>query len=234
MKKTPSVARAIALLLGTGSLASADPWLFGNTDSRGAQQLVLNGGALVFDTSTSQFDSGTDNQGWWSPTLANIDSNANYIVGSSDNSYHNFFTFDLSSFNGGAISGFLSLPRTARPGSQHTVPPLPFNYLLWDVSTPADVVNDNSGISPAIYADLGSGVSFGSVLVTDLELPDPLIVPLNAAAIAAINAGSGGHFSFGGSLEIPVPEPGTILMLGGGLTGLVARRKLRWSGFTTG
>ncbi len=37
---------------------------------------------------------------------------------------------------------------------------------------------------------------------------------LNGAALAAINAAAGGEFAIGGAVNSPVPEPGTLALLG--------------------
>ena len=86
-------------------------------------------------------------------------------------------------------------------------------YGLFDVHTDAVTLNYNEGTNPTIFADLGSGVSYGTFLV---ERPPPwiptptiansstdsnvLTFQLNADAIANINATAGGFFSIGGTL----------------------------------
>src|SRR5207237_10541896 len=62
----------------------------------------LEGAMLFFNTSDSQFTPGVDNQGWWSATFSNSDTNANYATGEqvfvqSSAIVNDFFTFDLSS-----------------------------------------------------------------------------------------------------------------------------------------
>jgi len=201
--------------------------LFGDSGNEGSQQLVLNGGALVFDTSSSQFILGVDNQGWWSPNDPGGDISPNYAVGTFQQFItNNFFTFDISDLDVPIRSGYLSLPRFLTTG------PLPTTYRLFDVSTDAATLNANNGTNVGIFNDLGSGVLYGSVVVSDLLLPDPLVIDLNASAIAAINAAAGSgerFFSIGGTLTGPVPEPGTVILVGSGLAGLAfrSRRKSR-------
>jgi hypothetical protein len=74
---------------------------------------------------------------------------------------------------------------------------------FFDVSTPAAILNENNGPSPAIFADLGSGTSYGSFVVNSYTFSDTLTLSfvLNAAARADIANAAGGFFSIGGSLQ---------------------------------
>ena len=145
----------------------------------------------TFTTSQSEFEPGVRNQGWWEPVFVNRDSNDNYAV---ENGKHNFFTFDLSSACR-ATSVTLQLTRFDQVGTAE--------FTLWDVSTPAAVLNENEGASPAIYEDLGGGISFGTFVVEPGAPTDVLSFPLNAAGVAAFNAARGGFFSIGGSAVTP-------------------------------
>jgi len=82
----------------------------------------------------------------------------------------------------------------------------PLTYTLWDVSTPAATLNDNSGRNFAIYDDLGSGTTFGSFPVALGAPGDVLSFPLNAGGVAAVNAARGGRFSIGGSASGAGPD----------------------------
>jgi hypothetical protein len=157
----------------------------------------------TFTTSQSTFDSGVRNQGWWSSTFFNVDSNDNYFVGEAG-ALRNFFTFDLSSACP-ASSVTLQLTRFEQSG------PLP--YSLFDVTTPAETLNANDATSQAIYDDLGSGISFGTFPVADGGEADVLSFQLNAAGVAAFNAARGGFFSIGGST--PLGEPNHIYAFSG-------------------
>ena len=117
----------------------------------------------TFTTSQSTFDPGVRNQGWWSgqPTVVNGDSNANYIASRGEGaSQQNFFTFDLRDLGACPVrAAVLRLTRFDGSGTgMHSTS-------LWDVSTPAPILNSNDGFSPAIAADLSSGTLFGSFAV---------------------------------------------------------------------
>jgi len=153
---------------------------------------------MVFSTEEGAFDRGVSNQGWWSATYAAWDDNDNYLTGIDlvGNLVRDFFTFDLSRLDRQAVKAFLVVQRYDTAGD-------PFEVLsLWDVATPAAVLNDNDGTSDLIYADLGSGRTYGSFAI-QTGFPENSLVrlELNAAALADINAARGGYFSIGGRLN---------------------------------
>jgi len=243
-KRFVPVALAIAVVLGAGvRTASAEPFIFGFTGSEAdAVTLVLNGG-LTFSISESQIDANVNNAGWWSgqanDPLAD-DANDNYLVGSIDGlqSYHNFFTFDLSNLDVPVTSAELRIARSSFCANDTSngdcVAPVSFGsveYTLWDVTTPYLTLNDNGSANQGIYDDLGSGISYGSILVSDDGTPNPLMITLNAAALADLTSlvrGGGGFFSIGGALpEQDLPEPASmaLLLLGGGAAAFRARRR---------
>ena len=160
---------------------------------------IVAAATQVFNTSDSQFDVGVDNQGWWSSGRAGRDTLSNYVVGRSfGKEFRNFFTFDLSSLSGTVISANLELKRGVNAGETNHV------YGLFDVSTDAATLNNNSSLNADIFNDLGTGTSYGTFNVpgTFIRSRDGgnLILPLNAAAVADINAAAGGFFSIGGAL----------------------------------
>lgn len=158
---------------------------------------------LTFHTSDSQFDAGVDNQGWWSDVADNDDANDNYVVGwvsefGTSADYRNFFTFDLSSLTGTVSSARLEVVRYS-----YSSPDAAERYTLFDVSTDAATLNDNTGTNAAIFADLGSGTSYGSHLIASYPPSNAGLLgfDLNAAGVADINAAAGGFFSIGGALQ---------------------------------
>jgi len=190
------------------------------------------GGSITVDTATNLLSSGY-NQGWWSGSASNNDTNDNTFVGDLGDYYNNFFTFYIGSVTGTVSSAtfrgqrFVSWSDTGR-----TYQP----YSFFDVFTDPLTLNTNNGVNGSIFSDLGSGINYGSY-----NLPVEFwsnqtgiyILSLNSNAIADLNsavAHGDQYFSIGGTLTPstpPIPEPGTLLLLGVGLVGLVGYGKLR-------
>lgn len=157
---------------------------------------------IAFDTRLRPHES-AKNQGWWSLNTVNAAGNDNYIVGRvGAKLYRNFFTFDLSSLNLGerrVTAAFLELTREFTYGDLTGE-----TYGLFHVSTDAATLNNNAGTSAAIYADLGSGTSYGTFNVvpdnSDGSSNEVLRFALNQAALTDLAAATGGFFSIGGTL----------------------------------
>jgi len=199
-------------------------------------------------TGTSQFDTGVNNSGWWSPTGFNSDTNDNYVVGSP---FRDFFTFDLLAApipsGDEVVAATLKITRRLSFGINQNVETLAFHQVTTDAAT----LNNNEGASQSIFDDLGSGTSYGSFNVPGSGgFNDVLFFALNDNAIADINAGINGFFSIGGDLTsqvgneflfadsggqtatldivtepVPVPAPGAAML---GIMGLSLVGWLKW------
>lgn len=163
---------------------------------------AVEASVVTVSTSLNPIQAGTDNQGWWSNTTTNNNpTNDNYIAGNPNDNFRSFFSFDLSGISGTVTSAQFDVRRYLQSGT--------VILGLWDVSTAAStLISTRSNISsPSIFADLGSGTSYGSFTVTTGASADILTFTLNAAALADINAEVGiGYFSIGAALQ----GPGTI------------------------
>jgi hypothetical protein len=68
-------------------------------------------------------------------------------------------------------------------------------YTLFDVSTPIASLTANQAGAAGIYNDLGSGVSYGSRIVSAADNGTFVTIAVNASALAAINDAAGEQFA---------------------------------------
>jgi len=182
--------------------------------------------------------------GWYDMGGNHSASNPDYIVGlcgssdscnGGDDVFNDFFTFNVTPGTTSAVlSVYLPDPGAFQSGlSAFYCNCSSLTYQSWDVSTPIALLqSDNTG-QVAIYNDLGSGTMYGSVVVVPADQGTQILITLNSAAIASINAAAanGEQWAVGGSIfgAATTPEPGTISLaltgLGAGL-GMLRRRKL--------
>jgi hypothetical protein len=193
----------------TGYMFGFTPW--------GVQQLILNGTTTI----------SADFTGWWDASGAHSATNTNYIAGNCcDTNYNNFFVFSLASNLPSITSAALSIGNPFDGYSSANSTEL---LQFWDVTTPVSTLTSAGAGLTGVHADLGSGVFFGSRSVSATDNGSQVLIPLNSAAIAALNSrlnAGGGTFAFGGSLST-IPEPSTTGIAGLGVlaVGLWIRRR---------
>lgn len=198
--------------------------------------------------------SATDS-GWYNDSGNHGSSNPNYIAGWRGNiEYNNFFVFDLSSVTGTIVGAEL---RLENPTSGYESPDATETYSLFDVSTSiASLTAGGSGLT-GTFADLGSGTSYGSLVMSVSDNGTVVTISLNSAGIAALNAAAGGSIAIGGAVTTltmttnvienvfafssngtetkelvltTIPEPSSLALFGVGALGLGGarwRRRMR-------
>jgi len=220
------------------------PWIFAPLAATFLFSATTSASAalVTIDTSLNEFRPGLENQGWWPPTIGysnNTDSDSHFVgwstPGYSDTEVRSFFSFylDPALLNSSTITGasfIIRMGESGGDGPQETLG-------LFDVTSPLATVMHNVSSNYSVWTDLGTGVSYGTYTYPTGGNPDAnLVIPLDGAALAAMNAGIGSYFTMGaaitsgdgfifrqtpGSLGVqalaleitPVPEPSTLALL---------------------
>lgn len=206
----------LIVAMTAASPSYAAEYLFGYS---GQSAIGIVNGATVL----TSFD-----QGWYNNTGEHGSDNSNYIVETNTSyGYNNYFTFDLRGVTSQITSFSLNAARAVSSFEGRSL-----TYSLYRVSTSfsdLDVTRfSGDQVGQEIYADLGSGVNYGSQVFTASELDTPLLISFNANGLAALNAARGGFFSVGGSLGVmasAVPETATwaMMLVGFAMVGATAR-----------
>jgi len=201
---------------------------------------------ITFTTAQSEFTPDTLNQGWWAAGVANSTTNDNHITGTySNREYRSFYTFDLTNITGTVKSASLLIQAGNITGNN-------IKLNLWDVTTAANIVNNNAAANAAVFADLGSGNSYGSYTLAAANSKNKyLTLDLNTQAFNDIGTANGfftigatafsaqSNYIFGATsgdvtrlivefADAPVnkvPEPASLGLLLAGIGGLVAARR---------
>jgi hypothetical protein len=204
---------------------------------------TVRGAALVVTTAEHSLEltpgSGRPvwNQGAWNDTVDNTTTNVSALVGSprvgplAGGSNRAFFSFVIpASVSERQVTAAVLLQTFG--GSSEDNEEIE-TIGLFDVSTDILALVHNQGRSSTIFADLGSGVSYGEFPVRRGLHPatDFLSFALNTAGIAKINNSAGSFFSIGASLLtegpfdfvsgrdpaklilITVPEPASLALM---------------------
>ena len=222
-------------LFSACAMASPSAYLFGGSQPDGfAGQVLeiklLDGSSIIASTSESPIgtEANAENLGWWSDTLGHFAGNYNYLAGYNGvlgNNVRNFFSFDLSGVTGEVASATLKLTSYSAsfPFSQ-------MKYDIFDVSTSAEQLLSESSVPNAyIFDDLGSGKSYGTLLVNqDPGYSAEFSIQLTSHAVADINAHQGQYFSIGGTVtSVPEPESALMVMVGLLAIGISCRKPRR-------
>ena len=179
-----------------------------------------------------------DGAGWYDETGLHSASNPNYVAGileliSGPVEHRNYFAFGgIGSLAPGETisSATLNLTNPDCPTCGYISPNPTETYTLWDVATDPFTLVLDSPSGPggvAVYTDLGSGVSYGSRVMSAADNGTVVSIALNAAGLAYIFGNIETGIVFGGAMDTtaPIPEPTTMLLLGSGLVGLAAWKR---------
>lgn len=109
----------------------------------------------------------------------------------------NFFVFDLTAVTEDIVAATLTVES---PGGYESSNPFE-TWTLYDVSTDIPTLTAGGLGLTAIYDDLGTGISYGSVDVTASDNGQLITITLNPAAITALNTARGGAFAIGGDVS---------------------------------
>ena len=142
-------------------------------------------------------------RGRYTDAGAHTPTNPNYTTGFVNNlgELRSFFTFDLAGVTGPITSARLLLRNVAFLGSPYNSPDPTETFSLFDVLTPTAALTNGTG-GVAAFNDLGTGVDYGTRVISPADNGQLVMVELNGDGVAALNAaaGAGGTFALGGAL----------------------------------
>jgi hypothetical protein len=173
-----------------------------------AAACVLSGaGGASADTITRN----TIDRGWFDSTGRHNSDITNYVAGfvpfpGTPETYRNFFVIDLTAITEPVLGARLILRNPlaneselgapagfASPQGQET-------FTLFDVSTPASVLQNSQVGQTGVFADLGGGVIFGTVDLDATVNGTDVAIVLTEEGVAAVNAARGGLWAVGGAI----------------------------------
>lgn len=165
----------------------------------GAMMTWLLGAATSAEAATVTLYA--NDMGWYDAGGTHTASNTNYLAGEGGfpglTVFRNFFVFYSFEISGTVNSATL---RVFNP-TNGVLTPDPFEtYTLYDVTTSEFTLRGGGSGLTAVYDDLGSGVEYGSVNISEADENSVISIPLNAAAVARIQQGLGWIFMVGGAV----------------------------------
>jgi len=158
--------------------------------------------AVAWDVTLDAIDSGNYSQaGNHSPN------NTNYLAGdiaaSGVSERRNFFVFDLSGVTVPVLAAALEIYNPSDPpdaGTGFNSPDSFETYAVWEVVTDITTLTAGGAGLAGIFDDLGGGIGFGSVDMTEADNGTLVLISLNHNGEAAINAATGGLWAVGGAV----------------------------------
>ncbi len=145
--------------------------------------------------------------GWYNAANFHDPENHNFITGhhaAGRTELRNFFVFDLPVLNGPVGGAELRIYTFTISTPQSTE-----TYELRHVATPVETLVAGAGAELTnVFNDLGDGVLYAARVVTNSEVNSYITIPLNADALAALNAASGQRVALGGRISTLAAAPG--------------------------
>lgn len=164
---------------------------------------AANAASYSFSTFDSQITPSVLNQGWWDSNNnaeAVLSGNATTGAEEAQAERRGYFTFDLSGLTLANNESITSVTFAGNAG-QVRVPTLGFKTVnLFDVSTDTAILHQSMAQTDGIFADLGSGNSYGTRDFFAADDGEDFEIALNAFAVADIMAAQGDFFSIGAAL----------------------------------
>jgi hypothetical protein len=184
-------------------------------NSRCISKLLVVGLAVLVTGPTSEastFLIDATDSGQYSSEGDHAPGNFNYVTGNTSDRLQrrNFFVFALPATLETILSAELRLTNPGPPNPGYQSDNSSETYVLRDVSTSiTNLMAGGSGLT-AIYQDLGTGTTYGSVVVSAASNGTIVTITLNESFISAAQAiGGGGFIALGGALSTLDSDPKT-------------------------
>ncbi|MDP2325626.1 MAG: hypothetical protein Q8N51_16590 [Gammaproteobacteria bacterium] len=137
--------------------------------------------------------------------------------------WRSYFVYDLTAVTGTITAAALHL-FSPSPGGFWSDSPTE-TLAIFDVATSIPVLTSGSGGIPA-WTDLGSGLQFGSVVVSYASNGTFIDIALNAAGLAYLNGKLGGQVAFGGAITTLTPMIDPEYVFGNSITSVPSNTQL--------